>query len=170
MPKGSKLCVCGKSVGPRSRHCKHCGHGFEIQGVQYPNVDPATLVSPNEARSISAKSENLPYLMQFISECTDPDEIQRREKYYGLNSESWDSTCGNFRIRHGETFMGIDPQAPPYTLMMKCRDGSWDLCPGRHRFRTLPASIKYMIWWRQQDAKTRLEEQQKKKTTEQELD
>lgn len=170
MGRGYKTCkICGSIEGPRSRHCKN-GHGFVIKGMQYPNVDPKTLVSPNEARSISAKSENLPYLMQFVKECTDEEEIRVREKYYGLTSETWDSICGNFRIRYGKTFMRINPQSPPYMLTMKCRDGSWGMCPGKQRFKTLPSVIKYMIWWRQQDAKTRLEAEQEAKNKRLEAD
>ena len=158
---GKKKCKqCGTEVGPRSRHCTHCGHGFLIKGIQYPNVNPATLVSSKEARSISSKSENLPYLMNFIVECTDDKENLIREKYYGIDSSTWESICGNFRIRYGPFFMCIKTMKP-FMLLMKSKDGDWGLCPGKYRFKTIEAAIKYMMWWKQQNAKVRLDEEQK---------
>lgn len=147
MGKGSKQCLkCSKGCGPRSRWCPHCGAGFIVKGVQYPDknlIESAhTTVEPDD--NIQQENEELD---KYFVRCTDETEREVLQRYYGEEAKSWDSIDGQYRLRECLQFMGIDvgDKKPYHLLWYNSQLYTWDLCVGKHKFKTVKAAIKHML-------------------------
>lgn len=146
--RGIKLCKkCGTKNGVRSWHCKSCGTGFLVKGVQHEDID---IVSGRQELQ-EAKHDGVDYierrkLLASVRECSDPNEARVITRFYNEEAKTYESLDGKYRIRFGPVFMGvrIDSELDrPYKLMY--RSGiSWELVPGKNRFKKLVPAIKRM--------------------------
>lgn len=145
MPRGQKTCnVCGKSVGPRSWSCSGCGSGFIIQGIQKPDIDPAS-DTPNPAR-LNVKPTAKQRLWNLM-ELYDEEDDQRFRKRYDVEGKTWQSKCGCYRVREQFTFMGVDMQANfgKCVYLLKKRGNTWDVVKPKGKFGTVFAAIRRMV-------------------------
>lgn len=155
--RGKKICTrCKKTNSSRCRNCAHCGYGFIIKGVKYPDLDLIGISAANAANTINTVTKkagqntkkevfDLYEPTRYLIECLDKNEYEVRVKNYGPHSKTWDSICGNFRVRYTPEFLGTSiEESQKYTLFVKIGD-SWRFPKNRTKFSSLKQLIKYML-------------------------
>ena len=139
MAKGKKVCSnCGTETGPRAHNCKECGQGFVVQGVLQPNISmkhtPKKIVNEMEYTKI----QELFYLVE--------DPAGRAA--YGPNSQTWESECGRYRIRHCEELMGVSlGEDKCYRVLIRDGDSNWwDILPNDEGRMANLQSAMDLVW------------------------
>ena len=144
MPRGVKTCPkCKATTGPRSWNCPQCGHGYVVAGVQKPDMDAVTA---NPSRLNTVKADYKDRLWNLV-ELYEGDDDVRARKRYNMEGRTWQSKCGQYRIREQFTFMGVNMTAhfSKCVYLLKLRDNLWDVVRPKGHFRTPLAALRRML-------------------------
>jgi hypothetical protein len=119
-----------------------CGHGFTLKGVKKPDLD----VTAEPARSCTPQESAKQRLLNLI-ELYDGEDDQTYRRTYGVAGRTWQSKCGQYRIREQHTFMGVNMEeyySKCVHLLKRERD-KWEPVRPKGKFRTVLATIKRMV-------------------------